>query len=158
MTGITVPDLLASLRRLPPWRRNAGFSARDISAYEEAARLVQGAAPKEVQEALATFQIQADLSAWIDNETRLFLLMRFVFDLPESAPAAERHIFWGWVNWPEPGQGGQVNLSWPFSFASGRPVLLAGFEGAEGACDAAVEEYRDLLARFPFRRPHSESS
>jgi hypothetical protein len=56
------------------------------------------------------------------------------------------------VNWPEPDPAGNVNLAWPLSFEGERPVLLACFEGAEGATDAAVDEYEDLRARFPFRK------
>jgi hypothetical protein len=146
----TVATLLAAFLRLAPWHYEPGLSADDLAAYEAAARLVQSSQPAEVRRALADFQDQADPSG-IDNQTRLFLLMRFVFDLPEHAPAADRHIFWGWVNWPEPDATGHVNLAWPLSFAGGRPVLLDRFKGAEGSLDGAVEEYQDLLARFPFR-------
>jgi hypothetical protein len=146
----TVASLLTAFLRLAPWHYEPGLSADDLSAYEAVARLVQSSGPAEVRRALADFQDQ-DPSAGIDNETRLFLLLRFVFDLPEHAPAAQRRIFWGWVNWPDPDAAGRVNLAWPLSFEGGRPVLLARFEGAEGSIHAAVEEYHDLLARFPFR-------
>jgi hypothetical protein len=147
-----VPDFLSAFRRLTPWRHDSRFSEEDISAYERAARLVQRASPADVARALREFQAQSDPATRIDDETRLFLLLRFLFDLPEHAPAAQRRSYWGWVNWPAPDAAGNVNLSWPLSFDGERPVLLAGFEGAEGSTDAVAEEYEDLRTRFPLRK------
>lgn len=152
MTDSEPPQyLLAAFRALPPWRYDRGFSAEDWERYAYAARLVQNSEPDRVEDALRRFLDEADGFTGAENETRLFLLLRFVFDLPESAPSEQRRTFKGWVNWPAPDAEGNVNLSWPVSWRTGEPTLISRFEGSEGPRYAAVEEYRHLLGHFPFR-------
>jgi hypothetical protein len=146
-----VQDLLAAFRALPPWHSDRGFSDEDWQRYLDAAHLVQHSEPADVEHALARFLDEADGFTGVENETRLFLLLRVVFDLPERVPAGERRVFKGWVNWPEPDAEGNVNLSWPVSWQGGRPVLLARFEGADGPRYGAGEEYRHLFASAPVR-------
>jgi hypothetical protein len=152
----TVRSLLAAFRALAPWPSDRDLSAEEWGRYADAARLVQAADPAEVERALVRFLDEASADAGNDNESRLFLLTRFVFELPERAPSAERRVFKGWVNWPEPDGEGNVNLSWPVGWRDGRPFLLARYEGSDGPRYAAVEEYRDLLSRFPFRKDSSQ--
>lgn len=147
-----VQSLLIMFRVLAPWHNAQDFSEEAWRRYMNAARLVQNSEPGEVELALARFLDEADGFTGVENETRLFLLMRIVFDLPDRAPADQRHIFKGWVNWPALDAEGNVNLSWPVDWQDGRPVLLTPFEGADGPCYGAVEEYRYLLTRFPFRK------
>ena len=138
-------------RVLAPWHNAQDFSEEGWRHYMNAARLVQNSEPEEVELALAQFLDEADGFTGVENETRLFLLMRIVFDLPDRTPADQRRIFKGWVNWPNLDAEGNVNLSWPVDWQDGRPVLLAPFEGADGPRYGAVEEYCYLLAHFPLR-------
>lgn len=148
----TVQSLLSIFRVLAPWSNAAAFSAEEWRRYIDAARLVQKAEPADVERALARFLDEADGFASAENETRLFLLMRILFDLPDRAPADQRRLFKGWVNWPAPDAEGNVNLSWPVGWQDDQPALLAPFEGADGPRYAAIEEHRHLRAGFPFRR------
>jgi hypothetical protein len=112
---------------------------------------VQDADPADVDRALEAFLARASGFEGAEDETRLFLLMRVVFDLPEQAPEEERRSYKGWVNWPPPGADGTVSLAWPLTFAAGDPALVDPYEGSEGPRYAAVSEYRHLLERYGFR-------
>lgn len=147
----TVQTLLASLRSLAPWGTDPDFVAGDWRNYIEAARLVQKSELADVKRGLAAFLDEADGLTGVRNETRVFLLMRVVFDLPDCSPLDQRRIFKGWVNWPEPDDEDSVDLSWPVGWRNGHPFLLAHYEGADGPRYGAIEEYRDLISRFPFR-------
>ncbi len=152
--SVTVQSLLSKFRMLAPWSNAQDFFGDDWRRYTDAVRLVQKSEPADVERALARFLDEADGFTGVENETRLFLLMRIVFDLPDCAPADYRRVFKGWVNWPAPDAEGNVNLSWPVGWQDSQPALLAHFEGADGPRYAAIEEYRYLLARFPFRKLH----
>jgi hypothetical protein len=143
--------LLAAFRQLAPWRSDSDFTRDDWEMYINAARLLQKSDPQTVARALVRFLDEAHDSDAVKNETRVFLLLRLVFDLPTRAPVPERRVFKGWTNWPDPDSEGSVNLSWPVSLRAGRPRLLARYEGSDGPRYGAVEEYRYLLARYPFR-------
>lgn len=146
-----VHSLLPLFRVLTPWHNAQDISEEGWQRYRNAARLLQSSKPEEVEIALARFLDEADGFTGVENETRLFLLMRIVFHLPDHAPADQRCIFKGWINWPAIDAEGNVNLSWPVHWQDGRPVLIAPFEGAEGPRYGAVEEYRHLITHFPFR-------
>lgn len=148
----TVRSLLAAFRLLAPWSYDRSYSMEDWERYIDAAQLVQESDPADVERAVAQLMEQSEGFNNVENETRLFLLLRIVFELPEHAQASKRRVFKGWVNWPEPDSRGYVNLSWPVGWRDNRPYLLARYEGAEGPRYAAIEEYRYLLANFPFRK------
>jgi hypothetical protein len=147
----TIEQLLAALRDLPPWR-NTDFKRDEWRRYLQAALLLQNTKPADAERAFLRFLDAGEGFTSAENETRIFLLMRVAFDLPESAAADQRRIFKGWTNWPAPDADGVVNLSWPVNWQRDQPELIAPFEGAEGPRYGAIEEYRYLLERFSFRR------
>ena len=147
-------ELIERLHSLPPWQKDDDFTAQDWEQYVEVARLIQSADPDMVAEALDEFGQQARQEEFrgYESESKPFLLMRVVFELPEAASVDERQSFKGWSNWPDADANNQMNLSWPVSWASGRPRLLSSYEGSMGLPYSAGGEYRFLLSKYPFRK------
>jgi len=142
---------MEALDSLPPWSHDEPFSDEDWAKYVEAARQVQEADPETITAVLDAFIKRAASEECYENESKPFLLMRLVFDLPEAAPERERFSFKGWANWPAPDSRGYVSLAWPLSWRSGRPEVVAAYAGSAGRSYAASEEYRYLRERFPYR-------
>lgn len=141
------------LDRLRPWSCGSDFTNADWENYVQVARIVQRTDPQVVEEALASFVKAAGREPFTgyDSESKPFLLMRVVFDLPETAPAMARVPYKGWINWPPADTQENVSLAWPISWRSGMPALVAPYEGSEGHPYAAAAEYRHLRATYPFR-------
>jgi hypothetical protein len=139
------------LSALAPWPSAGDLSTEQWERYIEAARELQQADPGDTERTIAEFVGRRSGFDAAEDETRVFLLLRVVFDLPERAPADERRAYAGWVNWPPPDADGNVNLSWPITWETGRPALIAPYEGSEGESYAAPEEYRYLRTNFRFR-------
>jgi len=138
---------------LSPWSQKEGFTDIDWENYRQVARDVQKSISEVVESALELFMkeaIQEEFKGY-ESESKLFLLMRIVFVLPELAPEILRRSFKGWVNWPEADSKGNVNLSWPISWQSAEPKLIDRYEGSEGVPYSAIQEYRYLLQNFPYR-------
>jgi hypothetical protein len=148
-------DLTTGFASLAPWTQPAKFSDADWENYIRVARQVQNADPKTVESALEAFMQSAfnEQFKGYESESKPFLLMRVVFQLPEAAPEKERRSFKGWENWPPADANGNVNLSWPVSWRTGRPELLDSYQGSMGEPYAAADEYRYLLSRYPYRQP-----
>lgn len=145
-------ELVTMFNSLRPWSRNSGFTDRDWDNYELVARIVQQTDPQVVEESLKSFESEKAFPVTdYTDESKLFLLMRVMFDLPEAAPVEERRQRKGWTNWPPPDGHGKVSLAWPISWAHGKPELVASYEGSEGPPYPAVADYRYLLANYPFR-------
>jgi len=148
------PEIIPLIRNLKPWPFEvSAFVVGDFQAYEKAAATLQAADTSEVSQALQDFRdsIRPDDPESDALESRVFLLLRFVFDLPEEASLAQRRIFKGWANWPAPGPDGKVSLSWPLSFKGKSPQLLSGRAGSQGQAYAIEAEYQHFLDHFSYR-------
>jgi len=146
-------ELIQRLHSLTPWQNQVEFTAQDWGRYIEVARLVQSADPDTVAAALDEFVREASAAEQTEYEgdSKPFILMRVVFELPERASANERRSFKGWSNWPDADANNQVNLSWPVSWEGGTPKLLSTYEGFEGLPYFAGTEYRHFLQNYPYR-------
>lgn len=117
-------------------------------------RLVQKLPSDDVVAALREYskRILAKKGEFSDeDESRVFLLMRVLFDLPQSAPAASRRIHKGWTNWPAPDKDDQVTMAWPISWHLRKPELVAPRAGSRGMPYDAENEYRSFLKQYLFR-------
>jgi hypothetical protein len=146
---LTDVSLVQAVSGLTPWPSDRDLSGDEWADYVDAARRLRDAEPREVTRALGA-ALAADEGTG-DNERRLFVLLRVLFDLPRSAPAAQRLVYKGWVNWPAPDDRDEVDLGWPVAWEDDRPRLVAAFEGSMGPRYAAVEEYDSFRERFGFR-------
>jgi hypothetical protein len=140
------------LRALAPWPPEGDLAPDEWDRYVAAAAAVQRVDPAAAEGAMDEFLRERTGLEAARDETRVFLLQRVVFDLPEEAPERERRPFKGWVNWPAPDAEGNVSIAWPITFKSGRPALIAGYEGSEGRPYDAVSEFRHFREHYPFRR------
>ncbi len=145
--------MLRSLRRLRPWPSEGDFDAEDWQSYLRAARRFQAADPSHVAAVLEAFVEEALEEEYrgCESESKPFLLLRVMFDLPREAPAALGFSFKGWSNWPEPDSRGNLSLSWPVAWSEAGPRLAARYRGSMGKPYAAAAEFRFLRARFPMR-------
>ena len=145
--------LLALFDSLEPWTDPDRMDSAAWSRYIEVARQVQQTDPATVERALSRFVKEAaHAQAYSDeSESKVFLLLRVVFELPSSAPEEQRRSFKGWINWPEADEGGRVNLSWPIVWEEGGSRLEARYEGSEGRPYAADLEYRYFQENYPYR-------
>src|SRR5215510_9454509 len=132
--------LIRRLHSLPAWTIQNDFTNREWEKFVEAAKIVQSNNPDVVEAALDEFireALQEEFQGY-ENESKPFILMRVIFEIPETAHAEKRFSYKGWTNWPEPDTNNYVNLSWPVSWKSGSPELLAPYEGSMGRPYAAA--------------------
>jgi hypothetical protein len=151
---VNAQDLKGLFNSLRTWSQRDSFSSDDWRNYMKVAKIVQGTDPPIVEGALDQFVLEATHESFTGytSESKPFLLMRVVFDLPEVAAQQLRLLFKGWANWPQADAQGNVSLAWPISWQSGRPELAASYEGMDGKPYSAVAEYRYLRDHFPYRR------
>jgi hypothetical protein len=146
-------QLIESFDRLSPWTTPEDFGEREWKDYIKVAQVIQKSEPETVKSALTDFMKKAINEEYkgYESESKIFLLMRIAFDLPEEAPEKARFSFKGWENWPEPDDQGYVSLAWPISWGGNLPKLEASYEGSMGQPYRAVEEYQYLLDHFNYR-------
>jgi hypothetical protein len=144
--------LIAQIRQLEPWRTD--YSEKGWKRLIALARVIQRTDPDTVAATFDTYlqhAFQDSVDAGYD-ESRPFLLLRAVFELPEEAPREAAFSFKGWFGTSSrEGDRQRVNLAWPLSWKGGRPRLVAGCLGSEGPLYHAAAEYRYMLKHFPMR-------
>ena len=139
---------------LPVWPiEHRSFHATEWQHFVDTAALIQRCRADDVREALAKFVSEVTTNRPPGPgapESKVFLLLRVVFDLPDDAPIVERRSYVGWMNWPD-GDNGRVNLAWPIEWNEGRPRLIDRCVGRVGGPYDAPAEYEYFLAKYRFR-------
>jgi hypothetical protein len=147
--------LVALFDRLEPWSHTKTYSPRGWAFARRVAKTVQTTNPKIVDQALDAFManaVKATFNGDSEDESKVYLLMRVVFDLPENAAPSKSFSYKGWDNAGQSIQGGTANLAWPLKWNGGHPTLVIAYEGSEGIAYGAKAEYGYMLAHFPFRQ------
>src|SRR5262245_40505282 len=150
---VDVDAAIAAIDSLRPWEDPTSMSPADWRRYLHVAGRVQATSAPITEGALDRYvrdSTQVPGSAGL-NESKVFLMLRVVFDLPARAPVSERRSFKGWLNWPEADSEGMVNLGGPTVWSEAGPVLATELVGAAGRPYAATAEFRYLRSRYPFR-------
>lgn len=141
-------------RRIEPWPSSTNYSVAGWTHLVKTAGLFQKADPKLAGEALAEY-----LRSYVgrpdelsSEQSKLFLLLRVVFELPESVPGGQRLSF---CDWTRQNSGlnadGTANLAWPLSWNEGRPRLVAARPGTAAGDYAVRDEYVYLRYHFRYR-------
>lgn len=152
-----IQKLVDQIDILQAWKGKEDFDEDSWGQYIRLARKFQKLPSPTAELVLDQFiqsavKSQNEAFEGYENESKAFILIRIMFDLPENVPYDKRISFKGWSNWPEPDQNGMVNLAWPLAWKKEYPELEASYEGSMGQPYAAKEEYRYFLKRYPFRK------
>ena len=143
-------ELCTRLHELAPWGPTADYSESAWQYTRNVAVVIQQAQPNTVILALEQFERE---TTDYEEMSKVFILMRLLFDLPEDAPVSERFNFAAWDRGDADLVGPRtVNLAWPLSYHDGAPTLMQGRPNAQGPPYAAASEYRYLIAKYPFRQ------
>lgn len=138
---------------LKTWPTEGDLTNSDWNNYVRIAKLVQNTDSELVKKSMDAFISKITIDDPRDEyESKLFLLMRVVFKLPEAAPKEDLRSFKGWNNWSSSYlETDRANLSWPVSWKNGNPSLLSNYSGSEGLPYSASSEYEYFLKKYPFR-------
>jgi hypothetical protein len=134
---------------------STNYSTEHWARILAAAQKVQDSDTDSVEASLRQYAVQnPDLP--LLQDTKLLLLLRVVFDVPEAAPPSTRGkdpAFGGWFTMgTDINEDGSVNLAWPISWRRGQPALVSGFVGLQGKRFDASAEYRFFKERYPYRK------
>lgn len=147
--------LEAMLLQVDPWPSSPDrYSQASWENLIRTAKTIQECDPVSVEKVLNDFQNEQKNINDVDG--KLFILMRIIFDLPEHSERSKDASFGDWVtrrgnDVSDVNPDGTTNLSWPVSWATGRPQLISGFQGARGRPYDAAKEYHYLRTEFTLR-------
>ena len=147
-----VPHLTTLFEKLDPWQAKPTYSAEAWEATFRTCDAMSHLTPPVIEEEIRSFLGRSSLSEKFYNQTKIFILLRVYFDLPEHAPLSERVASLSWRgSWDATNSDGTISLAWPVAWKSKQPYLSQGFEGYEGRDYDPVAEFRYLNARFKRR-------
>jgi hypothetical protein len=156
-SSISEPRLTGILSRIDPWPPSSTiYSDAAWQELIDAAKVIQMSSPESVKEAMREYQRnQTGSDQEINDDGKLYLLLRVVFEIPEKVPVSgKREVFGGWVTMrTELNDDGTENLAWPVSWQNGRPCLVSGYHGLQGfeARYQAAEEYDYFRNKYRMR-------
>jgi hypothetical protein len=147
-------SLAMKIGHLRPWSGDGIMSPSDWRSYITVARQLQNESLDGAKAVITEYEALAEErgDSMINVESRLFLLLRVVFDLPEQAPESNRRLFIGWTNWPEVDRSGNVNMAWPVKWTNGVPSLMAKCHGRLGPPYDAIGEFSHFHRYYRLRK------
>lgn len=141
----------ALIGKLTPWGpRN--FTEEEWAAYFQCVNYIRQLNEEDVAKLLE--EIQHEFTSKPDGDelqSKLFILLRLLFDIPETGDVSARMSFKGWENWPSPNKFGQVNLTWPIAWEGNQPFLESHYEGSLGKPYALTSEYSYFKGLYLYR-------
>lgn len=151
--GMSESEILSAITQIDPWSGNK-YTEESWKRLLAAAEGIRDSDPEAVERAIAKFiKKTARRDDNVQQWSKVFLLLRVMFELPEDAPQSDAKFFGGWLI-PNRVQKveGSVNLAWPIEWNNGDPRLVAPYSGYQGTGYLAQFEYAYYLKKYPFRR------
>lgn len=154
---VSVSEIEGYLAQVTPWLEHilpwpdyaTNYPKTSWEALVSAAVVMQRGDPQLVESALCDYQRIHDNGARNDD-SKLLLLMRVAFDLPETRPLEHGVWFGGWRDLSG-SDNMKTNAAWPISWNSGKPILVVGFTLFEGQRYDAGAEFRYFVRKYPAR-------
>ncbi len=146
-------EAAAIVAAVPPWT-DGRYDEPKTRALRDAAARARDVSSFQLRAAIRAFEDAYRNAA--DNTrqlSRVYLLLRAVFDLPEWMARTEAQVFGGW-NHPSIGKPDQpaFRVAWPLVVdAAGHLVVEGEFAGYRGLPYDATREFDFFAARFPRR-------
>jgi hypothetical protein len=144
--------MIYNIDKLRPWKQDQ-FADSDWALYFQTAKLIQEC---DERERVQLFEkIRERYTKRDDNDelqSKLFILIRIVFDLPVKIDSSMFRSFKGWDNWPKPDDSGKVSVSWPIGWEKGKPFLADFYKGSSGKPYALKEEYEYFKKAYAYRK------
>jgi hypothetical protein len=143
-------QLICSIR---PWSSEKSYNDSDWVRTIKIARILQSVDTAQTADAMEQFTIHISKSFHPDSmeESKAFLLLRVMFDLPESHPG-KGHFVKGWLTEnQDTNPDGSLNLGWPITWKVGKPSFVSKYMGYEGFSYNPKQDYLQLHERFKLR-------
>jgi hypothetical protein len=152
-TNWTVDELVQFIDSVGPWSSESTYAASDWSKMIRVAKIFQKTDSAKITQAFDKFSADTgrNFHANYLEESKPFLLLHVIFDLPQHADIKGRFV-WGWVSLnKDSNSDGTVNLSWPIEWKEGKPKLISRYMGYEGFSYNPSQDYLYLLKHFKMR-------
>lgn len=99
---------------------------------------------------LFIYQCKKEKSYSLEEQSKVYLLNRYLFQLPRSVPRQELRFFGGWIT---PELGKTANPSWPLVYDSRLRLVIKGkFGGYMGDEYRAIEEFDYFSENYSRRK------
>lgn len=149
-----------ALLKVDPWSSSTNYSGANWKQLCFIAGVIQKSSPRTVSNALGEYQgrlvyqgtVRPSTVETLDDDSKLFLLMRIVFDLPEEDSSGDNWMvgFWRGER-SEINANRTINRAWPIVWNNGSPRLISGLMAASGLGYSAADEFLFFKDKFRFR-------
>lgn len=149
----SVDEIVQIVDSVRPWSSEATYGPADWDRIIKIARIFQNLHEETITNALDrfSFQIKKNFQGDYLEDSKPFLLLRVMFELPENAPRSER-TGGGWVTFnSDINSDGSVNQNWPISWKNGKPSMVSRYLGYQGIPYNPKLDYLKLNGRFKKR-------
>lgn len=147
-------EVIQLIENCPAWSE---ISISDKSALDKISICLEKVSKYEtnvIRDAIRIYLTdrQSKNTYYVSEMSRLFLLNRYIFNIPsEPVPLRQVIPYGGWAGRPMDGQ--KIDLLWPFTIGTDNKLhLTARFQGYGGPSYSGLEEFDDLNKKYGRRK------
>lgn len=137
------------LQPVKPWTSEENYNPEDLATLLQAAQELSQINEEELLSEMVEYATYYNFAT--EEMSKLYLVLRLLFDVPQDYPAEEAQFFGGWAA-PDLNSEESVNLSWPVYMQDGRLENIDYFMGYYGVPYDVEGEFRYFSERFEKRQ------
>lgn len=149
----TTAEIIALVEDLPPWTRVA-YGSTEIARLNLIVDKLRDYSLSELEAAIVFLYEDPSVTKGIlEQDSKTFLILRVLFDVPSSTSLADAKSFGGWIR-PELGQDpppSTINMLWPVAISGDHAVSVSNFMGYLGDSYDAVGEFMYFKDKYGLR-------
>jgi hypothetical protein len=148
-TTRTADGLVTSLRRAPGWASIGRDGAGERRELLEALTSVAKDRPEVVRQAIVAYLTEEGSERHVDMWSKVYILNRIMFAVPQSEQIGKVEYFGGWVGAPH--DTVHWNLLWPVGIDDGVMRIDGDFSGYFGPEYRAIAEFDRFQGMYGLR-------
>jgi hypothetical protein len=148
----SIPMTVRMIQMIPSW--TIDYSASDQEAFRAQIKVLKQYSETEIAEAVHWIETNYDsrcVEEYTDHMTRIFLMMRALYDVPEQVPRNLARNYGCWVREGARDSKDQFDLQWPLRNVNGELTVVGKFAGSNCLHYNASGELRYISSYFPRR-------
>lgn len=154
---LSLPKFFSMMRKVSSWATipmGGPTEAYPLDELKQVARFLSKQPSRERRIMIVVYSIYAKAQGDDTASSKLYLLLRVLFDVPEAYPRDKAKFFGGWRGWLEnraSPESDTANLLWPLGYHDQRLALVDSMTGYFGLPYDGLGEYDYFASHFPLR-------
>lgn len=151
--------ILRLLQKSPSWAKQPAPTEQDLVEIIENLEAISKYPTKDIVNAVRIFEENMNASdmGYVERAAKIFLLNRYIFNVPQQVKKRETRFFGGWFGVPQ--NGDEIDMMWPLaSTPDGKVKIVGEYRGYGGDAYMMTRECEHCNKKYGRRVDNDKKS